>query len=457
MNFWDYSIWGFLNLFAILLLSLFVANMIKRNVKFLKNSLIPTSVLAGFLLLIVSSIFDYGFGIKIYSTKFFANVGTEGLEVLTYHALALGFIATTFTTVQKNKSKKRSAEIINTGVTTVSTYLLQGVLGLGITLIIGLVSDKICNYSGIILPFGYGQGTGQALNWGNIYETENGFVGGANFGLTIAALGFLSASIGGVVFLTINRKKFLNRQAFKESSLSSEQIQGSDEIPMNGSIDKMTFQIAFVLISYCIAYLIMFGISELIPSLKSLIFGFNFLFGVIVATIIKGVVNFLKSKNIIHRQYMNSFLMQRICGFFFDVMIVAGIASIQIELLKDYWWVVIILGIVGAVSTYYYNLFVAKKLFSEYENEQFLAMYGMLTGTASTGMVLLREIDGELKTPVAENLVFQNFPAIVLGFPIMILANLVPAQPYLVLIILFAMFVALNVLLFRSKIFKKKS
>ena len=83
-------------------------------------------------------------------------------------------------------------------------------------------------------------------------------------------------------------------------------------------------------------------------------------------------------------------------------------------------------------------------------------MYGMLTGTASTGIILLREIDGEFKTPVADNLVYQNFPAIVFGFPMMLLATLAPKEPVLTLIILFAFLTVMNVLLFRSKIFKRK-
>ena len=37
--------------------------------------------------------------------------------------------------------------------------------------------------------------------------------------------------------------------------------------------------------------------------------------------------------------------------------------------------------------------------------------HGMLTGTASTGVILLREIDGNFKTPAADNLVYQTFPA----------------------------------------------
>jgi ESS family glutamate:Na+ symporter len=83
-------------------------------------------------------------------------------------------------------------------------------------------------------------------------------------------------------------------------------------------------------------------------------------------------------------------------------------------------------------------------------------MYGMLTGTASTGVILLREIDGEFETPAADNLVYQNFPAIVFGFPMMLLATLAPKKPALTFVILVLFFFAMNIILFRSLIFKKK-
>jgi ESS family glutamate:Na+ symporter len=83
-------------------------------------------------------------------------------------------------------------------------------------------------------------------------------------------------------------------------------------------------------------------------------------------------------------------------------------------------------------------------------------MYGMLTGTASTGIILLREVDGQFKTPASDNLVYQNFPSIVLGIPLMLLATLAPVKPVLTLIILFLFFVVINVILFRSFIFKRK-
>jgi ESS family glutamate:Na+ symporter len=136
-------------------------------------------------------------------------------------------------------------------------------------------------------------------------------------------------------------------------------------------------------------------------------------------------------------------------------MIVAGIAAIRLDVVKSYWYVLLILGVVGFISTYLYNYFIAKKFFPDYQEEQFLVMYGMLTGTASTGVMLLRELDPMYKTDAKDNLVYQNFPAIAFGFPLMLLANLAPKQPVLTFGILLAFFALMNVILFRRQIFGK--
>ena len=76
--------------------------------------------------------------------------------------------------------------------------------------------------------------------------------------------------------------------------------------------------------------------------------------------------------------------------------------------------------------------------------------------TASTGVILLREIDEDFRTPAADNMVYQNFPAIVFGFPMMLLATIAQKKPVLTLIILALFFAAMNVILFRRSIFGKK-
>ena len=457
-NFWDFNAWGSINLIAVLMLALIGANVLKRRVKFIKHSLIPTSVLAGLVLLITSNVYEAFTDVNLFDTFVFAGKGLNSLEFITYHALALGFIASTLASDKATFSKKRTGEIFDTGVTTVATYLLQGVLGMGITIGFAyLIKDSIFPAAGLILPFGYGQGTGQAMNWGMIYENDYGFEGGKSFGLTIAALGFLSASLGGVVHLNILKKTGkIKIEIGKDSDEPMEQVEGKGEIPMNGTLDKMTVQVAFVLITYISAYLLMYVLGELISGMKSVIYGFNFLLGVLAATVIKNVLNFLRKKNIITRKYTNSFLLTHISNMCFDIMIVAGIAAIRIDVVKHYWYVIVILGAVGLFSTYFYNLFIAKKLFPEYSAEQFMSMYGMLTGTASTGVMLLRELDPMYKTDAKDNMIYQNFPAIVFGFPLMLLANLAPKKPELTLLILFLFFIVMNVILFRRQIFKRR-
>ncbi|MBE6539197.1 MAG: hypothetical protein E7674_00460 [Ruminococcaceae bacterium] len=458
INFWDFSVWGSFMLFAVLLASLLAANILKKSIPFLEKSLIPTSVLGGGILLVIAFVYKLITGDVMFDTAFFGGNGSATLETLTYHTLALGFIATALKTTGGKLNKKRTAEIFNTGVTTVGTYLLQAFLGMGITVIAALVVKDFFSSSGILLAFGFGQGTGQAMNYGGIYETDFGFVGGKSFGLTVAAIGFLCASIGGVIHLNILRRKgkIKTVNAGKNSIIHSE-IQSENEIPMQESMDKMTVQIALMAVSYLFAYLLMFGLGKLFPGMRSVIYGFNFLLGVLCATLVKLVLNFLNKKKLVKRQYTNNFLLTRAGNFFFDIMVVAGIAAIRLDMLEKYWGIIAILVSVGTVSTYAYNYFVAKKLFPEYTQEQFLAMYGMLTGTASTGVILLREIDGEFRTPVSDNLVYQNFPAIVFGFPMMLLATLAPKKPILTLIIFGLLFAAMNVILFRSYIFKKKN
>lgn len=454
-NFWDYSVWGTLNVVAVLLASLLLGNILKKTVGILKDSLIPISVIGGGILIFVAWIYKLITGEIMFDSAFFGVSGTKTLEMFTYHCLALGFIASTLKTSDGKVTKERAIEVFNTGVTTVSTYLLQAILGFGITIIAAFVLDGFFEAAGVLLPFGYGQGTGQALNYGGIYENEYGFEGGKSFGLTIAALGFLSASIGGVVHLNILKGKGLIKKKDSGKELH-EKIEAEDEIPMQESIDKMTVQIALIVVAYMFTFFIMNGLGMLLPGMRSVIFGFNFIIGVLSATLIKETMRFLKKKNAIQRNYTNNFLLTRASNFFFDIMVVSGIAAIRLSVLEEYWGIMLILGVVGLFSTYFYNHYVAKKLFPGYAEEQFLMMYGMLTGTASTGTILLREIDGDFETPAADNMVYQNLPAIVFGFPMMLLATLAPEKPALTMTILVLFFAVMNLILFRDFIFKFK-
>lgn len=471
MNFWDSNVWSFILIAAILLSSMMLAHVLKKNIPFLNRSLIPTSVLGGVIILIFTTVYKVITKEPFFDLNIFSIVNTDGekvvkgnqvLETITYHCLAIGFIAMGFRNHKKENNKQRAREIFDTGITTVSTYLIQALIGITITIIFASKITGLIEASGILLALGYGQGTGQALNYGRMYENTYGFVGGANFGLAIAALGFLSASLGGVIYLNIlRRKKKLNCcHLLENEELTIGKIQEKDEIPVHNSIDKLTIQLALVVGVYALSYCIMKGLGNIVgEGLKATIYGFNFLIGTLVAFIIKSVFKFLKKHHIMKKEYINNFMMNRIGGVAFDIMIVAGIAAIDLEYIKEYWALLIVMGIIGAIVTFIYIHFVSKVLFKEYQYEQFFAMYGMLTGTASTGIILLREIDPNFDTPASDNLVYQNLPAIIFGLPIMFLASYAPQNrksAILCAVIVFGLLILLLLILFRNQIFHKR-
>ena len=456
INFWDYNSWGFFNLIAVLLASLLLSNMLKRSFRWLEASLIPTSVLGGLILLVISVVYNRITGEEFFDTPFFDGQGSAWLELLTYHMLALGFTASALKSNGSKMSKERSVEILNTGLTTVATYLLQAFVGMVICIIAVRYHKDLLEAAGLLLALGYGQGPGQAMNYGGIYELDYGFVGGKSFGLTVASMGFLAASIGGVIHLNyLKRKKKVVLD--KGTGMTGETVEGTNEIPMQESIDKFTVQLALIMVAYMLAYLLMSLLGKLLPGMRSTIYGFNFLLGVLAATLLKNVMNALQKRNIIHRNYTNDFLLTRATNFFYDIMVTASIAAIRMNIIGKYWTVLLVMGFAGLVITYVYVYFICRKLFPNYAQQQFLAMYGMLTGTASTGIILLREIDGDFKTPVSDNLVYQNFPAMAFGFPILILATMAPTRPYTTLTIVGVFLIVMNILLLRSVIFKKKT
>ena len=454
----DYNgTWAFIAQMGILFGAVIIANILRRKIPFIRKSLLPSAVIGGLLILLLK---------LIPPVKAFINEGF--MEIVAYHCLGLGFISMTL----KDSGKKQPGQgmtIFKTGATVVNTYLIQVIVGMLITIPLSLLAvykEKLFPGAGVLLAFGFGQGPGQALNNGVILQTEHPYFEGANFGLAIATCGFFVACLVGVVYLNIAKKKGKIKNSGGDFIDETDE-NAKDIIPVSQSIDRLTMQIALVFAIYAISYLFLFGLEKLCAAatflgnfgktISDLFYGFNFLIGVLAATLVKLVLKLLRKTKLMGREYTNDFLLTRISNFFFDVMIVAGVAAIRLDALENYWWILILLGVVGVIVTYAYNRFVAKRLFGEYAQEQFLMMYGMLTGTASTGTILLREIDPEFETPAADNMVYQNFPAIVFGLPMMFLATLAPKKPLLTLIIFIAFFALLNIILFRASIFKKRT
>jgi ESS family glutamate:Na+ symporter len=71
-------------------------------------------------------------------------------------------------------------------------------------------------------------------------------------------------------------------------------------------------------------------------------------------------------------------------------------------------------------------LYLAKHSYHDYFFQRVISMFGLLTGTISTGLALLRVIDPEYRTPVARDLALGSGLSLFFSFPLLLLIN-VPA------------------------------
>ena len=436
-SFADHEVWRVFMTIALVLCALVISALIRNQSKFIRKTLLPVPVIAGFLLLIAGSIWKAIAGTDLFSR--------ESMEVLTYHCLGLGFAATALQTSEKQKSKKAKKDIFNASLITASGYILQAVVGLIVSIALFYIIGSWAG-SGVLLPMGYGQGPGQAFNWGNIYEQQYGFTYGASFGLAVAATGFISACVGGVIYLNKMRK---NGSTKVKSELGAiveggelEYTADPKEIPLSDSVDKLTVQIGLVFISYLLTYglislisvlCVKSGVNILATTVNNLFWGFNFIWATLTSMLIRGLLVKGEQKGILKQKYINNQMLDRVSGLSFDVMVTAALGAINLSAFKHSEFVIplVIMSVLGMICTYFFVKFSCKKLYPTYSDEMFLAMYGMLTGTASTGVILLREIDPHFKTAALKNLIFQALWTVLLGAPLLLLMGQVPQEGWL--------------------------
>lgn len=425
----DYSaanvgVWSAVLQLCLVAVVILIANVIVKKVPGIRKAMIPTAVLAGFLML----------ALKLLNIL---PVDVEFMQILTYHGIAIGFIAMTLRVPDEKQRDKGSLVGLKSGAIIVSSYMIQAIIGLVITILLAVtIMPDFFQASGILLPMGYGQGPGQANNVGSTFEAL-GFTGGRSFGLAIAAAGYICACVVGVFYVNLLKHRgdipMVDHEQLSQN-LTVDDFQQEGEAPMSESLDRLSMQVMLVLAVYLITYLITWGVTSALDTwapgvgktLNPLLWGFNFIIGSAFAMLLRFVLRKLRATKLMTHQHQNNFLLSRISGLAFDVMIVAGIASIEIEQLAGLWLPFVLLVVAGAIVTLVHLKWVCRKVYPNYYYEGLVSMYGMMTGTISSGVLLLREVDPQMKTPAGNNLVIGSSFAIILGAPLLILVGIAP-------------------------------
>lgn len=420
----------------------------KRKVYFFRKYLFPTAIIAGFIGLLS--------GPEVLNL---IELNTERLGSIVYHLMAVGSISIAL----KKREHVHSRNIFNSGVYIVSIFVIQGIVGFALSLLlVNTFFPGLFPVFGLLLPLGFGLGPGQAYAIGSQWE-KIGFFQGGNIGLSIATIGFLWACIVGVILMNYLIKKGIFKinsdSVYPKKAKIYKEID-SGELSLTASLDDISIQLFLIGLVYLVTYLTLIGLNEiLVPmgiygeTLAQLFWGFHFIIGTIYAILLKVVINLLKNMKIMTHEYPNSYMLQRIAGGSFDYMIAAAITAISLKTLQYYLIPTLLITTAGGIATIIFILWMTRRVFKEHIFENTFAFLGAYTGTFSTGMALLKQVDPGFRSDASENIVLGTAIALFFGFPLMVILNIpifgyVTNQPLMYLVALLAFFIYFGILYF---------
>jgi ESS family glutamate:Na+ symporter len=180
-----------------------------------------------------------------------------------------------------------------------------------------------------------------------------------------------------------------------------------------------------------------------------MLWGFFFIWGLLIAFIIRIII---EKVGIGH--HLDHELQSRITGWGVDFLVVAAITAISIKVVIDYAIPIFTIAIVVGVLTLIWIYYLGQRIWKKYKFERIAGLYGMETGTVATGLMLIRIIDPEFKTPAATDLALSSFIALPLIFIMINIMNAPILLGWSLELTLVIFFVILLVLLGFIKLFQ---
>ena len=389
--------------FGCLAIMLLAGVLLRAKIAFLQRFLIPSCLIGGIL------------GIILLNTGIM-RVPVTKLEIFAYHLFNISFISVGLTRNEASKATaKTSIHIFKAplwmALTQSVIFPLQAIAGGVIVALFGLFGIKLFPTFGFLAPLGFEEGPGQALSIGKVWQGF-GFEHATTIGLTFAAMGFFFSFFVGVPLVNWGIRKGLSTQGtkalpqdFLTGIISRNQKRKSaGELPFHSSnLDSLAFHTALVGLVYVLTYGLVKYLGLIVPAdVASILWGFFFIFGLSIALGIRWMMERLE---IVH--LIDPGIQRRITGWSVDFLIVSTVMAIKLTIVWQYILPISAISLVSGALTTFMVVYLGKRIWS-YNFERTIAIYGAVTGTVSSGLLLLRIADPDFKTPVAIEIALMN-------------------------------------------------
>ena len=371
---------------------------LRAKLKVLQNMLVPAAVIAGLIGVAFMNIVDLG--------KIPVGCISEDFTKIVNQLFVVSFISITL--MDRDPNEEQKVDKKHAGV-------LKGALAIGLiwcllftlTPLIAALIDmafgdafKMSPVYGMLIQFAFAMGPGQSVTYGTIVEGY-GWQNAVMVALTFSAFGFLVAYLIGIPAAKYGIKNGLTKYSDKiDEKVLRGYLKPEEQTHMmkkdttvNSNIESMAFHFAMIGICYLIAVVFskLFGLlpGYVGTSLKSLMF----LNGLYAAYLVKFIM-----KKIGVWYFMDNDMQSKITGWSADYLVVCSFMAVSLKLVSQWMVPIIVIVIVCAVVTFVICFYLGRRIGTNCDYEVILGLYGMATGTAPSGISLIRIADPGFKT-----------------------------------------------------------
>ena len=365
---------------------LVIGNFLRIRLPFLQRLYLPSSVIGGILGLTIFSIF----GDRLPPEIRVATGECPGFLInVIFATIFLGASVPKFKQVLAFALPQLTlGQIIAWG---------QYVVGLGLAGFLFAHWFGVPPAFGNLLEIGFEGGHGTAGGMAEAFKAY-GWEDGIALGFTVATIGMIVGIVLGMAMIQWAHRKGVVKEvkSFKDRCrnerlgihLRRRRPSAGLQTTFADSIDSLAWHLAIVGVAMLIGY----GLNSFIPVKGFPLFPMCMIGGVIISLGAK----WAKVDLLVDRVQM-----ERISGAALDFLVVSAVATIRLDVVAANWQPLVILVLAGTAWSVGCVFFIAPKIFRTAWFERAIAEFGQATGVTATGLMLLRTVDPENKTPAA--------------------------------------------------------
>ena len=387
--------------FALMSILMFLAQLIRANVRCVQNLFMPTAIIAGFMgLFLGESFLAYlAPGAADFAIPFSDQISSYAymLIVVLFASLYIG-----------NRDRHSPRAMIRQVGDTFTMNMAAEFGGFGVALLIGgglliLFAPEVNSSFALLQPAGFVGGHGYAAAIGTTLEEARQSVWHSTeaitIGQTFATIGMLVGIFFGLAAINIGTRKgytrFVRRMDTLPKDVRSGFIDEAHQKPIGLStvnpmtLDPLSWHALLILIATGMGYYAYQGLREMLPEIA---------FPMMCLTMLSGVVlqKVLGALNLQHT--VDKKIITRMGSAVTDYLIAFGIASIKISVVIKFAVPLLLMTVIGVSFALFFLFFVAKRMFHNYWFERGIFVFGWSSGVVAMGVTLLRIVDPEFRS-----------------------------------------------------------